>query len=78
MIVDELGLSLKLVRRRVASYTPDPRVGGAHGLLVDDGDAAATAASFARVTGGEDARPRGLGRASTRGPRTSRGGSSPR
>jgi phytoene dehydrogenase-like protein len=40
------------VRRRVASYTPDPRAGGAHGLLVDGGDAGATAASFARVTGG--------------------------
>ncbi len=50
-IVDELGLSLRLVRRRVASYTPDPRVGGAHGLLVDHGDAHATAASFARVGG---------------------------
>jgi phytoene dehydrogenase-like protein len=54
-IVDELGLSLRLVRRRVASYTPDPRVGGAHGLLVDNGDAGATAASFARVTGGDEA-----------------------
>ncbi|WP_445151783.1 phytoene desaturase family protein [Baekduia sp. Peel2402] len=53
VIVDDLGLSLRLVRRRVSSYTPDPRVGGAHGLLVDNGDAAATAASFARVTGGE-------------------------
>jgi phytoene dehydrogenase-like protein len=54
-IVDELGLSLRLVRRRVSSYTPDPRVRGAHGLLVDHGDAAATAASFARVTGGDAA-----------------------
>src|SRR6187549_457213 len=55
VIVDDLGLSLGLVRRRVSSYTPDPRVGGAHGLLVDNGDAAATAASFARVTGGDSA-----------------------
>lgn len=55
-IVDELGLSLRLVRRRVASYTPDPRVEGASGLLVDHGDDAATAASFARVTGDDDAR----------------------
>jgi phytoene dehydrogenase-like protein len=54
-IADELGLSLRLVRRRVSSYTPDPRVGGAHGLLVDGGDAAATRASFARVTGGSGA-----------------------
>jgi phytoene dehydrogenase-like protein len=51
VVVDELGLSLRLVRRRVASYTPDPRVDGARGLLVDHGDPAATAASFARVGG---------------------------
>jgi phytoene dehydrogenase-like protein len=54
-IVSELGLSLRLVRRRVASYTPDPRAEGASGLLVDHGDQAATAASFARVTGGDAA-----------------------
>jgi phytoene dehydrogenase-like protein len=51
-IVDELGLSLRLVRRRVSSYTPDPRDGGRRGLLVDAGDRAATRASFAQVTGG--------------------------
>ncbi|HMJ33700.1 MAG TPA: NAD(P)/FAD-dependent oxidoreductase [Baekduia sp.] len=51
LIVDELGLDLRLVRRRIASYTPDPRAGGRHGLLVDHGDAAATRASFERVTG---------------------------
>jgi phytoene dehydrogenase-like protein len=51
VIVDELGLDLRLVRRRVSSYTPDPRDGGRRGLLVDAGDAAATRASFARVTG---------------------------
>jgi phytoene dehydrogenase-like protein len=50
-IVRELGLSLALVRRRVASYTPDPRRAGGAGLLVDHGDPRATAASFARVTG---------------------------
>jgi phytoene dehydrogenase-like protein len=50
-IVDELGLSLKLVRRRVSSYTPDPRVGGRAGLLVDRLDPEATRASFARVGG---------------------------
>src|ERR1700712_2619783 len=54
-IVDELGLSLRLVRRRVSSYTPDPRDGGRRGLLVDRLDPEATRASFARVTGGEDA-----------------------
>src|SRR3954453_2276217 len=35
-IVDELGLSLRLVRRAVSSYTPDPRAGAARGLLVDE------------------------------------------
>jgi phytoene dehydrogenase-like protein len=52
-IVQELELSLHLAPRRVASYTPDPRAGARRGLLVDDGDPAATAASFAAVTGGE-------------------------
>ena len=55
-IVDELGLSLRLVRRRVSSYTPDPRDGGQRGLLVDRLDPEATRASFARVTGGDGAR----------------------
>ena len=55
VIADELGLPLRLVRRRVSSYTPDPRVGGARGLLVDNGDAAGTRASFAAVTGGSGA-----------------------
>jgi len=49
-VVDELGLSLRLVRRRVSSYTPVPGSPG-RGLLVDHGDATATAASFAGVTG---------------------------
>jgi len=52
-IVEELGLGLRLVRRRVGSYTPDPRADGARGLLVDHGDAAATRRAFARTTGGE-------------------------
>ncbi|MEA2220620.1 MAG: hypothetical protein QOJ35_3246 [Solirubrobacteraceae bacterium] len=50
-IVDELGLEVGLVRRAVSSYTPDPRAGGARGLLVDHGDPAATLASFAAVAG---------------------------
>ncbi|MBA8955913.1 phytoene desaturase family protein [Actinomadura namibiensis] len=50
-IVRDLGLGVELRRRRYASYTPS----GATGLLVDDGDPARTAASFASVTGGEDA-----------------------
>lgn len=48
-IVKDLGLSLELRRRRYASYTPV----GDTGLLVDNGDEARTAASFAHVTGGE-------------------------
>ena len=50
-IVDELGLPLRLVRRAISSYTPDPRAGGARGLLVDADNADATRASFERVTG---------------------------
>jgi phytoene dehydrogenase-like protein len=55
-IIDELGLSIELARRRYSSYTPDP----AHttgGLLVDRGDAAATRASFDRVGAGADFAP---------------------
>lgn len=51
-IITELGLSLQLARRRIASYTPDPRVGGRYGLFVDGQDPARTAASFRKVTGG--------------------------
>jgi phytoene dehydrogenase-like protein len=50
LVVDELALPVRLVRRRVGSYTPDPRAPG-RGLLVDHGDAEATRASFARVAG---------------------------
>lgn len=46
-IVDDLGLSLRLARRRYSSYTPVP--GGDVGLLVDNEDADATARSFAQV-----------------------------
>jgi phytoene dehydrogenase-like protein len=47
-VVDELGLPLRLVRRRYSSYTPVP---GSieQGLLVDNGDAEATARSFQRI-----------------------------
>lgn len=53
-IIDDLGLSIRLVRRRYSSYTPVP---GApeRGLLVDNLDAQSTAASFARVGEGADA-----------------------
>ncbi|MFC4056926.1 phytoene desaturase family protein [Planomonospora corallina] len=47
-IVKDLGLAVELRRRRYASYTPV----GETGLLVDGGDAERTAASFARVSGG--------------------------
>ncbi len=52
MIVAELGLSVRFVRRAVSSYTPDPRSGGERGLLVDDSDEAAMARSF-EAFGGE-------------------------
>jgi phytoene dehydrogenase-like protein len=52
-IVDELALPVRLVRRAVSSYTPDPRVGAGRGLLVDSGDPVATRASFMEVTGDE-------------------------
>ncbi|MBT2230510.1 NAD(P)/FAD-dependent oxidoreductase [Nonomuraea sp. NEAU-A123] len=48
-IVRDLGLRLDLRRRRYSSYTPH----GDTGLLVDDGDEDATAASFRAVTGGD-------------------------
>ncbi|MCW3032945.1 MAG: NAD(P)/FAD-dependent oxidoreductase [Solirubrobacterales bacterium] len=53
MIVEELQLAVRLARRSVSSYTPDPRGGTARGLLVDENDPLATAASFNAVTGGE-------------------------
>ncbi len=46
-IVDDLGLDVRLARRRVSSYTPDP-ADPARGLLVAD-DVDATRRSFARV-----------------------------
>lgn len=52
-IVAELGLQIHLAHRSISSYTPDPRAGGARGLLVDGADAARTRASFAAVTGAE-------------------------
>ncbi|AXJ09930.1 NAD(P)/FAD-dependent oxidoreductase [Arthrobacter sp. PM3] len=47
-VIDDLGLNIELARRRYSSYTPDPR-DGSRGLLIDNGDEAATAASFASV-----------------------------
>jgi phytoene dehydrogenase-like protein len=48
LVVDELALPVRLVRRRYSSYTPVPG-DPARGLLVDNGDAAGTARSFERV-----------------------------
>ncbi|MET1022076.1 MAG: NAD(P)/FAD-dependent oxidoreductase [Arthrobacter sp.] len=47
-VIDDLGLRIRLARRRYSSYTPDPHDGG-RALLIDNGDDAATAASFAAV-----------------------------
>ncbi|MDP9982793.1 phytoene dehydrogenase-like protein [Pseudarthrobacter oxydans] len=47
-VIDDLGLRIRLARRRYSSYTPDPH-DGRRALLIDNGDAAATAASFAAV-----------------------------
>jgi phytoene dehydrogenase-like protein len=52
-IIDDLGLRIRLERRRYSSYTPEP--GTDAGLLVDTADASATAASFARIGARADA-----------------------
>lgn len=49
-VIEDLGLRIELARRRYSSYTPDP-ANPTHGVLVDNGDAEATASSFERVTG---------------------------
>ncbi len=51
-IIRELGLDIRLARRRYSSFTPEP--GGDRGLLVDNADAAATAASFASIGAAAD------------------------
>ncbi|NUS41535.1 MAG: NAD(P)/FAD-dependent oxidoreductase [Terrabacter sp.] len=53
-VLTDLDLDLQLVRRRFSSYTPVPGDPG-RGLLVDNGDAAATQAAFRALTGGDDA-----------------------
>ncbi len=52
-IIRDLGLDIRLARRRYSSYTPLP--GTERGLLVDTGDAAGTAASFASLGAAADA-----------------------
>ena len=53
-IVNDLGLEVRLAPRRYSSYTPSPTDIG-NGLLVDNTDDSATAASFARIGAGSDA-----------------------
>lgn len=53
-IRDELGLRVRLHRRRFSSFTPDPR-DPSRGLLVDNDDPVATTASFAAVGAERDA-----------------------
>lgn len=52
-IIRELGLDIKLARRRYSSYTPNP-LNVETGLLIDGDDAQASRSSFARVGAGED------------------------
>lgn len=52
-IIRDLSLDIRLARRRYSSYTPRP--GSTTGLLVDTGDAAGTAASFASIGAAGDA-----------------------
>ena len=52
-IADDLGLSVRLARRRYSSYTPVP--GTDLGLLIDNADAVGTRSSFASIGAGPDA-----------------------
>lgn len=54
-IIDDLGLDIRLARRRYSSYTPLPGDADGRGLLVDNGDEQATAEWFASLGAGEDA-----------------------
>jgi phytoene dehydrogenase-like protein len=54
-IIDDLGLDVRLVRRRISSYTPDPR-DPSRGLLIDaDASAEASVDAFARIGAEADA-----------------------
>jgi len=53
-IVEDLDLELRLASRPTSSYTPYVRAGRHHGLLVERPEGAATRASFAELTGGEE------------------------
>jgi phytoene dehydrogenase-like protein len=53
-IIDDLGLDLKLARRRYSSYTPVPGHPHGAGLLIDSLDDDATRASFDRIGAMQD------------------------
>ncbi|WP_223693422.1 phytoene desaturase family protein [Leifsonia poae] len=54
-IIDDLGLRIRLARRRYSSYTPVPSDPTGIGLLIDTADPAATAESFRRIGAAADA-----------------------
>lgn len=54
-IIDDLGLRIRLARRRYSSYTPVPGDPDGAALLIDNTDADATASSFARIGAADDA-----------------------
>ncbi|MGB4779015.1 phytoene desaturase family protein [Microbacterium sp.] len=54
-IKDDLGLDIRLARRRYSSYTPLPGDAEGRGLLVNREDAEATRASFAEIDAAADA-----------------------
>ena len=49
-VITDLGLDLRLVRRRYSSFTPQPTA-PARGLLIDNSDQGGTASAFAALTG---------------------------
>lgn len=54
-ITEELGRRVRLARRAVSSYTPDPRTHGQRGLLIHGTDVRITRESLTALTGGEAA-----------------------
>ncbi|MDQ4501068.1 NAD(P)/FAD-dependent oxidoreductase [Sinomonas sp. ASV322] len=54
-VIEDLGLDVKLARRRYASYTPVPGDPEGRGLLVDNGDPDATRKSFEQIGAPADA-----------------------
>ncbi len=54
-IVEELGLRIRLLRRRYSSYTPVPGAASGAGLLIDNDDPQQTRSSFAAIGAEADA-----------------------